>query len=164
MNPSVVSWCSLLFTALLTVPAQAQQRQAAELEVLNVIDRFFGYMAVRDTAGISTILEAKGSFGAVGIDTGAPPPRMVAHADYITGLTKDTKPLLERYWQPEVRMDRGVAVVTCPYDFHVDGTFSHCGLDIFTLVKHPDGWRIAGAVFSMQREGCAPSPLGPLKQ
>jgi hypothetical protein len=164
MNPSTVPWCSLLFIALLTVPVQAQQRPAAEQEVLTVIDRMFGYMAARDTAGMATVLDAKGNFAAVGIDAGAPPPRMVAHVDYIAGLTKDTKPLLERYWDAEVSMDSGVAVVTCPYDFHVDGIFSHCGLDIFTLVKHPDGWRIAGAVFSMQREGCAPSPLGAVKK
>ena len=164
MNPSIVSLCFLLFTAVLDLPAQAQQRPAAEQEVLTVIDRFFGYMAARDTAGMATVLEAKGSFGAVGIDAGDPPPRMVAHVDYIAGLTKDTKPLLERYWDAEVRMDRGVAVVICPYDFHVDGIFSHCGLDIFTLVKHPNGWRIAGAVFSMQNEGCAPSPLGAVKK
>jgi hypothetical protein len=164
MNPSIVPWCSLLFTALLTVPVQAQQRPAAEQEVLSVIDRFFGYMTARDTAGMATILEAEGSFGAVGIDAGAPPPRMVSHERYIAGLTQGNEALLERYWDAEVRMDRGVAVVTCPYDFHVDGVLSHCGLDIFTLVKHPDGWRIAGAVFSMQREGCALSPLGPVKK
>ena len=96
MNPSIVSLCFLLFTAVLDLPAQAQQRPAAEQEVLTVIDRFFGYMAARDTAGMATVLEAKGSFGAVGIDAGDPPPRMVAHVDYIAGLTKDTKPLLER--------------------------------------------------------------------
>jgi len=84
--------------------------------------------------------------------------------DHKQALKQGTEVLLERYWDAEVRMDRSVAVVSCPYDFHKDGEFSHCGLDIFTLVKHPDGWRIAGAVFSMQREGCPPSPLGPVKK
>jgi hypothetical protein len=153
----------LLFAWITTLPVQAQYRSAEEQEVLAVIDRFFGHMAERDTAGMATILEAGGSFAAVGIDPGDPPPRMVTHERYIAGLKKDTSVLLERYWDAEVRMDRGVAVITCPYDLHVDGVLSHCGLDIFTLVRHPDGWRIAGAVFSMQRENCPPSPLGPLK-
>jgi hypothetical protein len=159
-----IALACLLFACNITLPMQAQQHTAAAQEVLTIIDRFFGYMAARDTAGMANVLEAEGSFAAVGIDPGDPPPRMVTHERYIAGLRKDTKALLERYWNAEVRMDRGVAVVVCPYDFHVDGVLSHCGLDIFTLVKHPDGWRIAGAVFSMQNEGCAPSPLGPVKQ
>ena len=89
---------------------------------------------------------------------------MRSHASYLAGLKKGSEPLLERYWNAEVRMDEAVAVVTCPYDFHVDGTFSHCGLDIFTLMRHTDGWKIAGAVFSMKKEGCEPSPLGPVRK
>ncbi len=45
-------------------------------------------------------------------------------------------------------------------DFHADGKFSHCGIDVFNLVRMPDGWKISGGMFTMQREGCAESPLG----
>ena len=164
MNHLASTCTALLFVSIAVLPLHAQQHTAAEQEVLSIIDRFFGYMAVRDTIGMATILEAKGSFAAVGIDGNDTVPRMTSHAHFIAGLQQGTEVLLERYWDAEVRMDRSVAVVSCPYDFHKDGEFSHCGLDIFTLVKHPDGWHIAGAVFSMQREGCPPSPLGPVKK
>ena len=48
-------------------------------------------------------------------------------------------------------------------DFWVDGKFSHCGIDIFDLVKTAEGWKISGLTYTVERTGCAPSPLGPLK-
>jgi len=53
--------------------------------------------------------------------------------------------------------------VWTPYDFWVDGKFSHCGIDIFDLVKTAEGWKISGATYTVERTGCAASPLGPLK-
>jgi hypothetical protein len=70
---------------------------------------------------------------------------------------------LERIWDPEVRFHGPLAIVTAPYDFHIDGVFSHCGTDVFELFETDDGWRLAGGSYTVQKEGCAPSPLGPPK-
>ena len=67
----------------------------------------------------------------------------------------------ERMWQPVVRIQGAIATVWAPYDFHVDGAFSHCGVDTFTLLHSEQGWQIATVVYTVQRTGCAPSPLGP---
>ena len=37
------------------------------------------------------------------------------------------------------------------------------GTDIFTRVKTADGWKISGGSYTIQRTGCTPSPLGPVK-
>jgi hypothetical protein len=50
-----------------------------------------------------------------------------------------------------------------PYDFHLDGKLSHCGIDSFGLVRGADGWRIAGISYTVQKTGCAPSPPGNVK-
>jgi len=52
-------------------------------------------------------------------------------------------------------------VVLAPYDFFVDGRFSHCGTDIFAFLKGAGGWTITGVTYDVVREGCPPSPLGP---
>jgi hypothetical protein len=54
-----------------------------------------------------------------------------------------------------------MAVVTAPYDFYRNGAFSHCGIDLFELLETEDGWRISGGVYTVQRDACPPSPLGP---
>ena len=43
---------------------------------------------------------------------------------------------------------RGVAMVWMPYDLYVNGAWSHCGADVFTLVKSAGRWRIASMAWS----------------
>ena len=64
-------------------------------------------------------------------------------------------------WAPVVQVQGRIASVWTPYDFHIDGRFSHCGIDTITLLRTDAGWRIAGLLYTVQRTGCAPSPLGP---
>jgi serine/threonine protein kinase len=48
------------------------------------------------------------------------------------------------------------------YDFWRDGSYSHCGVDAFDLIKVDGQWRIAGGMYTVEA-ACEPSPLGPLK-
>jgi hypothetical protein len=43
----------------------------------------------------------------------------------------------------------------------LDGGFSHCGIDSFELVRTDGSWKLTGGIYTVEREGCAPSPLGP---
>jgi hypothetical protein len=74
------------------------------------------------------------------------------------------EPWLERMWNPKVLIKGGLAVVWAEYDFHLNGKFSHCGIDSVTLVKASEGWKISGIAYTMETSGCAPSPLGPPKK
>jgi hypothetical protein len=48
------------------------------------------------------------------------------------------------------------------YTFHRGSTFSHCGVDAFTLTKAPDGWRITHLIWSNRTTGCTHTePLKP---
>ena len=49
----------------------------------------------------------------------------------------------ERGFEGEARIAGHMATVSLPYDFYRDGRWSHCGIDVFTLVQTPEGWRIA---------------------
>jgi hypothetical protein len=69
----------------------------------------------------------------------------------------------ERIWNPEVKVNGLIATLWAPYDFWLDGKYSHCGVDQFDFIKTEEGWKIAGGVYSVESK-CAPSPLGPLKQ
>ncbi len=70
--------------------------------------------------------------------------------------------LLERGFDPEVRRAGDLATVWIPYDFHVDGAWSHCGVDTFTLVRVEGEWRIAGMAWTVEQPpACRPHPDGP---
>jgi len=53
-----------------------------------------------------------------------------------------------------------VGIVWAPYDFHLNGEFSHCGVDVLTFLKLEDGWKVTSITYNVVREGCPPSPLG----
>ena len=70
--------------------------------------------------------------------------------------------LTERYWDEELLISDVLAVFWAPYDFYVDGKFSHCGVDVLNLIKIEEEWKIGHAMWTIQQPGCEASPLGPL--
>lgn len=68
----------------------------------------------------------------------------------------------ERMWDPEVRVDGPIASVWAPYDFYRGGTFSHCGVDAFHLIRAGGEWRVQSVVYNrLQPPDCAMHPDGP---
>ncbi len=68
----------------------------------------------------------------------------------------------ERGFRPDVRINGGVAMVWYPYDLYVDGAWSHCGVDVFTMVRADGRWRIATMVWSAEQPPvCEKHPDGP---
>jgi len=85
------------------------------------------------------------------------------HQDYIKGLSSGADVQQERIWDPVIKIHKTIAMVWAPYDIHVNGKFTHCGIDAFSLIKLEEGWKIAGTVFTMEPHGCVESPLGPIE-
>ena len=54
----------------------------------------------------------------------------------------------------DVQVHGNMAQVWAPYNLWVNGTFSHCGIDVFTLIKNSRGWRIATVSYTIEKEGC----------
>lgn len=68
----------------------------------------------------------------------------------------------ERGWDPQVLVKGPVAMVWYPYDLYLDGKWSHCGVDIFTLVRTDGSWRIATMAWSAEQPpACEKHPNGP---
>ena len=74
----------------------------------------------------------------------------------------DATRLTERYWDEQLLISDHLAVFWAPYDFHINGEFSHCGIDVLNLIKIDGQWKIGHAMWTVQRPGCEDSPLGPL--
>ena len=70
--------------------------------------------------------------------------------------------LVERGWDPTVLVSGTIAVVWYPYDIYIGGAWSHCGIDIFNMIRTNDGWRIAALQYNVQQPPeCKPHPDGP---
>ncbi|MEX2473399.1 MAG: hypothetical protein WEA34_14515 [Gemmatimonadota bacterium] len=77
-------------------------------------------------------------------------------------ITSSPVPLIERMWDPVVRVDGPLATIWTPYDFYAGSELSHCGIDAATLLLSEDGWRIVGLSWTRdQPPACELHPDGP---
>jgi hypothetical protein len=54
-------------------------------------------------------------------------------------------------WGP-IQIDHEIASAWVPYEFYLNGKFSHKGVDVFLLVKIGDEWKIQTLMYNMQKE------------
>jgi hypothetical protein len=143
----------LFLVALLCLPVSA-----AELGPLAIAQQLFDAMARHDAVAANQLFIPGATLTSVNPD-GKPSSLPFEKWTSIMGASKDT--WLERIWKPVVMEHGEVAVVWAEYDFHLNGKFSHCGVDSFSLIKTASGWKISGISDTRETTGCAPSPLGP---
>ncbi len=150
----------LILTLLLgsVGPARAQSPESA---VIAAVQQLFDAMAARDTAAARAVLMPEGLFFAVLTDEGEGTVSATPHTDFLARLGTAQERWLERMWEPQVLIHGPLAVVWTRYDFYRGDTFSHCGMDAFNLIRTAEGWKIASAAYTVERDGCPPSPLGP---
>ncbi|MEP6262143.1 MAG: nuclear transport factor 2 family protein [Gillisia sp.] len=55
----------------------------------------------------------------------------------------------------DVTLNGSLATVITPFSFYLNGNLSHCGVNSFSLVKMPEGWRIAHIIDTRIKEGCS---------
>ena len=54
----------------------------------------------------------------------------------------------------KVEIHQNIAMAWVPYDFYINNVFSHCGIDVFTLMKTSQGWKIVLIAYSVEKTGC----------
>jgi haloalkane dehalogenase len=139
-------------------PAAGTTQSPEEAEVLGVVQGFFDAIESKDAdAARRTVLPEAVFYGLRELPDGTLPVSPSSGEEFASGLPARSERMLERMWDPSVRIHGRLATVWTPYDFHRDGAFSHCGIDAFTLVRTDEGWRIAGIVWTV--ENSMPEPL-----
>ena len=132
-------------------------RGTAGDEPLAAAQKLFDAMKAHDAAAAALFLPGA---TLASVDAKGKPSVMAAEkfAEHI-GTGKGV--WLERIWNPKVLEHGSIATVWAEYDFHLNGKFSHCGIDSFSLVRTDAGWKIAAVSDTRETSGCTPSPLGP---
>jgi hypothetical protein len=148
-------------SSLLLLAARAESQTPRD-SVVATVNEFFRAMTARDTAALARVqfpdgvqYAARTQGDSVAIRRGT----FEGFAQQLAGV-RDT--YVERMWEPTVLVHGPLAVVWAPYDFHRNRVFTHCGIDAFTLLRSPTGWKIATVAYTTEPTGCKPSPLGPL--
>jgi ketosteroid isomerase-like protein len=131
----------------------AAAADADETAILAQIERFFGAMRAQDAPAIKAILLEDTTFSAQRFGPeGVKLARIQgqAFAERVAGQ----KGLDERMWDPVVMRRGPIAMVWAPYEFRLDGKTTHCGVDVFDMVKVDGTWRIAHLMWTQEPDAC----------
>jgi len=145
-----------------TVGARAQTggTDGDKAAVTAAVQALFDAMAAKDAQKALALVVPDGQLQSVRKTDAPAAARGRTLEAFANGVATQKAPVLERMWNPEVHVSGPIATLVTRYDFHLDGKFTHCGTDIFTLVKTADGWKISGGIYTVEQTGCEASPLG----
>lgn len=137
----------------LATPAGAAT-DPADAAAIAVVQRLFDAMAAQDGAAIREIVLPGTVLTSIrpGPD-GVMKLSRIPIEDFIANL----KPgFHEEMWSARfARRGMMIATVTAPYEFKRGGKTSHCGVDVFDLVRVDGQWRVASGIWTAEPDACA---------
>lgn len=70
------------------------------------------------------------------------------------GSAPEGTSLDERIMDYQINVDGNMATAWTPYQFYLNGNFSHCGVNSFQLVKLEGKWKIVYIIDTRRKEAC----------
>lgn len=141
--------------------SRVETPEAAKASVLAVVQRFCDALAARDPAACRATVAPEGQLQALNEGPKGPTIGYRLLGEFADRLPAMKERPLERFWNPTVLVQGRIATVWASYDFHRDGKFAHSGIDVFTLMRAGDEWKIVNLAFTMQPHVPSQHPAGP---
>ncbi|MGB3167679.1 MAG: nuclear transport factor 2 family protein [Alteraurantiacibacter sp.] len=154
-----------LFAALFAVgslgatPAAAQDAQTEEARVLATVTAFMAAFDAKDADAMMPLLANGAHLAMVEEREGEDRSNVLGLAGLVTSLSAAPMIIAEPLDVKAVMVGGPVAMVWADYGFYMDGAQSHCGVDIFTLMRIDDEWKIATITYSHIEDACDDAPL-----
>ena len=148
---------TLLIFVMFGAPLGAVRAQEADrAAVLATVQKVFQAMRTRDTALLTQAFDSTARLAGVSTRNGPATVRLMLPTAFGAAIAsaKAGDVWNERIWDPELRIDGDVAQVWAYYTFHLNKTFSHCGVDAFMLLKVGSEWKITQLADSRRTTGC----------
>lgn len=122
--------------------------------ILETVNKFLEVLKTGDIEMAKEILVSEGSNFSIREDSGS---YRIRHTDYkslIESLPKTKGKYREVITNPAFLIHRNIAVVWAKYKFYINGKFSHCGVDSFSLIKDKGKWKIASIIYTVEKKEC----------
>lgn len=129
------------------------------------IDSFFIAMTNADSAWLaSNILDETKLTTVMG---GKIKNSSLTKQEFIQSLMKSKEAKVkidERLLNYSIRIDQNFAIVTTDYSLYVNDKFLHCGVNLFTLVRAADSWKIMHIADTRRKENCNENPIADINK
>lgn len=151
--PKSILLLSILFVTTVSGFSQQSDKKDKDL-VLEKVNQFFESLEKQDTTLFKSITLPGGQTWAVKEQGDSIRISMRSFENRLKTFVNPDQVIQERALDVEIKIHQQVAMAWVPYELDVSGKFEHCGVDIFTLVKNKEGWKIVTVAFTMELEGC----------
>jgi hypothetical protein len=149
---------TLLITLFLfTFSAQSQHRKADEKAVRKIIHTLFDGMRNGDSSLVRPLFHPAATMGTImtGRDGNTVYRSESSPAGFVSAVgSKHAEIWDERIGKIAVTIDADMAIATTPYSFYRGTTFSHCGVNAFTLVRLEGNWQIVAITDTRRKTDC----------
>jgi hypothetical protein len=146
---------TLLVTALaacMATPALAAD--AEDAAILAQVQRFFDGLGSQDAAAMEAALLPDAMLTAQRFQADGRVTLSRRPGRAFVETVKSQAGLAERMWDPVVTRRGPIATVWTPYEFLLDGKTTHCGIDVFDMVKVDGTWKIAHLMWTQEPQAC----------
>lgn len=128
---------------------------AQELRPEEVIHSFFHAMYDGDTTILDALVADDILMKSSYMKDGRGSIKSGSKANFLSAVAKSAKGSLdERISNLTVQERGGLANVWMDYAFYLNGEFSHCGVNNFTMAKEGDQWKIISVVDTREKSNC----------
>ncbi|WP_281766028.1 Cif family virulence factor [Neptunitalea lumnitzerae] len=142
-------------SVMLTGSMKAQDTQ--KKEVTDTVKEFFKAFHAQDTVALRAFAYGYVELQSIAKDkTGATQLHNETYETFVKsiGSIPDNVTFEERILNYDIRVDGDMANAWTPYEFYLNGEFSHCGVNSFQFLKTEEGWKIIYLVDTRRRESC----------
>ena len=156
--PTRVAMKKIVFVSLFLCCSQlwAQQTENDDrTKIIGIVNHFFEALEKKDTALYASLVMRNAQIWVTRKVNDTLRTPMRSFAEDIDRLPSYKETLHEKAIGYEVSMHNNIAVVWVPYTFHYNDRLSHCGIDVFTLLKTDKGWKIVSTAYSVEPDACA---------
>jgi len=144
---------TVMATLFFSATCLAQQDKDA---VKSVIQTFFAGMQTQDTALIKHSLDSSCFLLSILQRKDGSTVKSEEATDQFLKQVAALKgqKLDERLLSYDIKTDGVMAIAWTPYRFYFNDTFSHCGVNVFTLIRRGSGWKIMGITDTRRKMDC----------
>jgi hypothetical protein len=161
MSKVVRSLAAALVVALTARAASAQSPRAPdEAAAIAAADSLLAALTRDDKAAIARFTTDSAIVGYSAMRGGTERVRVHSWAEVIA--QPSTVRIVERGFGATARVQDRLAHVWMPYDIYIDGKWSHCGIDAFTLLNVAGRWKTVALFYTVEQPpACNKHPAGP---
>lgn len=149
MRKGLLLLCCLISRAVF---AQSDDEKA----VRATITQLFDGMRKADTTLFKAVFAPEATLQSIAKNNeGAVRVRNESVTGFVASVGKQKPGALdERLSAYDIKIDAELAIAWTPYVFYYNGQKSHCGVNVFTLVKLNGEWKVQSIIDTRRKDGC----------